>query len=277
MTVKPGHNSKVKAGPVVAGRLKSFVERIEKLREEKKAISEDERDVFTEAKGVGYDAPTIRWLLKEREIDAADRDERDALRDTYAHALGMAVSMVQVEGLSLRQAEAATGVSKSSIQRAIAVPAVSQVEMVAADLECLSGRDETSDEHSRKATDEEPAGEAAGNTGGSHEQHHPLANRRPGMKDSDDKNTVSPAEGEKSAHTAGEGHDAGLTPEPEVARCAPPAPAPAEEIEALGLSAVVRDLKARHPTITDDAASQAMLDAHERLESLKRQKGFEHE
>lgn len=128
---------KTAAGPTSAARLKSFVERIEKLREEKKAIGQDERDVFSEAKGVGYDAPTIRWLLKEREIDAADRDERDALRDTYAHALGMAVHLVTVNGVSLREAGRQTGVSKSSIQRAIAVPAVpevSQRQMVDGDL-----------------------------------------------------------------------------------------------------------------------------------------------
>ncbi|MGQ3299667.1 DUF2312 domain-containing protein [Reyranella sp.] len=123
----------VKSGPVSAGRLKSFVERIERLREEKKAIGQDERDVFAEAKGVGYDAPTIRWLLKERELDAADRAERDTLRDVYAHALGEAVHLVLVEGLSLRQAEAATGASKSSIHRALSVPELSR-EMVADDL-----------------------------------------------------------------------------------------------------------------------------------------------
>jgi uncharacterized protein (UPF0335 family) len=129
-----GHNSKrVKAGPVNADRLKSFVERVEKLEEEKKAISDDVRDVYAEAKGVGYDVKTIRWVVQERKADAVDRDERDALRDTYAHALGMAVAMVRVEGLSLRQAEEATGVSKSSIQRALAVPELSR-EMTLEDL-----------------------------------------------------------------------------------------------------------------------------------------------
>jgi uncharacterized protein (UPF0335 family) len=125
--------AKAKAGPISNGRLKSFLERIEKLREEKKAIGSDERDVFAEAKGVGYDAPTMRWLLKEREVDAADRAERDILRETYAHALSMAVDLVRVEGLSLRQAEEKTGASKSSIQRALAVPEVSR-EMVDGDL-----------------------------------------------------------------------------------------------------------------------------------------------
>ncbi len=139
-----GHNSKVKAATVAGQRLTSFVERIEKLREEKKAIGGDERDVFAEAKGVGYDTATIRWLLKEREVDAADRDERDALRDTYAHAIGMAVDLVRVEGLSLRQAEAETGASKSSIHRALAVPALSR-EMTADDLgECAAARDVSS-------------------------------------------------------------------------------------------------------------------------------------
>lgn len=118
--------SKTTAGPVNQGRLKSFVERIEKLREEKKAIGSDEREVFSEAKGVGYDTGTIRWLLKEREVDQADRDERDTLRDTYAHALGMAVDLVRVEGLSQREAAKRTGTSKSSVNRALAVPEVSQ-------------------------------------------------------------------------------------------------------------------------------------------------------
>jgi uncharacterized protein (UPF0335 family) len=118
--------NKTKAGPVNAGRLKSFVERIEKLEEERHAIGSDIKDVYSEAKGVGYDVKTLRWTVSERKIDSADRDERDALRDTYAHALGMAVDLVRDEGLSLREAGRQTGVSKSSIQRALAVPEVSQ-------------------------------------------------------------------------------------------------------------------------------------------------------
>lgn len=125
-----------KDGPVSAGRLKSFVERIEKLEEERKAIGGDVRDVYAEAKGVGYDVKTVRWLVQERKVESADRDERDSLRDTYAHALGLAVDLVRVEGLSLRDAGQLTGVSKSSIHRALAVPEVSQParEMVADDL-----------------------------------------------------------------------------------------------------------------------------------------------
>jgi uncharacterized protein (UPF0335 family) len=82
-------SKKTKAGPISADRLKSFVERIEKLDEEKAAIASDIRDVFSEAKGVGYDVKTMRKIISIRKMDAADRDEQDALLDVYKHALGM--------------------------------------------------------------------------------------------------------------------------------------------------------------------------------------------
>jgi len=122
---KAGHNSKVQAGPVNAEQLKSFVERIERLEEERKAIAADIRDIYTEAKGVGYDVKTVRWVVQERRVDAADRAERDTLRDVYQHALDTAVGLVR-GGLSLREAGRLTGTSKSSIHRALAVPEVSQ-------------------------------------------------------------------------------------------------------------------------------------------------------
>lgn len=122
---KVGHNSKVQAGPVNAERLKSFVERIERLEEERKAIGGDIRDIYTEAKGVGYDVKTVRWVVQERRVDASDRAERDTLRDVYQHALDTAVGLVR-GGLSLREAGRVTGTSKSSIHRALAVPDVSQ-------------------------------------------------------------------------------------------------------------------------------------------------------
>ena len=77
------------AGPVSAERLKSFVERIEKLEEEKKAIGGDIRDVYTEAKGVGYDIKIMRKIISIRRMEPADRAEQDELLDTYMHALGM--------------------------------------------------------------------------------------------------------------------------------------------------------------------------------------------
>ncbi|MBM3646041.1 MAG: DUF2312 domain-containing protein [Alphaproteobacteria bacterium] len=82
-------SKKTKAGPISADRLKSFVERIEKLEEERKAIGGDIRDVYSEAKGVGYDVKTMRKVVTLRRENAADRAEAEALLDTYKHALGM--------------------------------------------------------------------------------------------------------------------------------------------------------------------------------------------
>lgn len=106
-------------------KLKSLVERIERLEEERKAIGGDVKDIYTEAKGVGYDAPALRRLVSWRRLDAADRAEREALDETYRNALGMAVEMVSNGDMSLRQAAKATGVSKSSIHKALAVHEVS--------------------------------------------------------------------------------------------------------------------------------------------------------
>jgi uncharacterized protein (UPF0335 family) len=83
-------SKKVKAGPISADRLKSFIERIEKLEEERKAIGDDVRDVYSEAKGVGYDVKTMRKIVSIRKMDASDRAEQETLLDTYMHALGMA-------------------------------------------------------------------------------------------------------------------------------------------------------------------------------------------
>ena len=82
-------SKKAKAGAISADRLKSFVERIEKLEEERGALGGDIRDVYSEAKGVGYDVRTMRKIVSLRKMDAAERDEQEALLDTYRHALGM--------------------------------------------------------------------------------------------------------------------------------------------------------------------------------------------
>ena len=69
--------------------LKAFVERIEKLEEERQALGGDLRDIYSEAKGVGYDVKTMRKIVSLRKMDAADRDEQETLLDVYKHALGM--------------------------------------------------------------------------------------------------------------------------------------------------------------------------------------------
>ncbi|HKF73548.1 MAG TPA: DUF2312 domain-containing protein [Stellaceae bacterium] len=76
-------------GGVAAERLKSFIERIERLEEEKGALAADIKEVYSEAKGAGFDVKTMRELIKIRRMDEEDLDEREALLDTYKRALGM--------------------------------------------------------------------------------------------------------------------------------------------------------------------------------------------
>ncbi len=104
--------------------LKSYVERIERLEEEQAAIGGDKRDIFKEAKGKGFNTKVLRRLIRERKRDAAETQAEEAELETYRAALGMGVALVQ-SGLSLRDAAKKAGVSKSSIHRALAVPAVS--------------------------------------------------------------------------------------------------------------------------------------------------------
>jgi uncharacterized protein (UPF0335 family) len=69
--------------------LKAIVERIEHLEEEKKTISGDIRDVYAEAKGNGYDVTALRTVIRLRKQDKNERAEREAILETYLHALGM--------------------------------------------------------------------------------------------------------------------------------------------------------------------------------------------
>ncbi len=87
-TAETGTASPVK-GNVAAAELRQFVERLERLEEEKKAISDDMRDVFAELKGRGYDVKAVRQILKIRKQDQAERQEQEAILDVYLEALGM--------------------------------------------------------------------------------------------------------------------------------------------------------------------------------------------
>lgn len=69
--------------------LKAIVERIERLEEEKKALGDDIRDVYAEAKGNGYDVKALRSIVKIRKQDSAARAEQEAVVETYMLALGM--------------------------------------------------------------------------------------------------------------------------------------------------------------------------------------------
>lgn len=69
--------------------LKSLVERIERLEEEKAALTADVREVYSEAKGQGFDTKIIRQVVRLRKLDRADRQEQEAILDLYLAALGM--------------------------------------------------------------------------------------------------------------------------------------------------------------------------------------------
>lgn len=81
------------SGGVAADQLRSIIERIEKLEEEKAGIASDIKDIFAEAKGDGYDVKTLRKVISLRKQDAAERDEAEYLLDSYLVSLGMKPQM----------------------------------------------------------------------------------------------------------------------------------------------------------------------------------------
>ena len=71
--------------------LRSFIERIERLEEEKKALADDIKEVYSEAKGTGFDTKVMRQVIRLRKMESADRQEQEAMLDLYLSALGMKV------------------------------------------------------------------------------------------------------------------------------------------------------------------------------------------
>ena len=76
-------------GGIGAEQLRSYIERIERLEEEKAALAADIREVYAEARGNGFDPKIMRQIVKLRKMDSAEQQEMEALIDTYKHALGM--------------------------------------------------------------------------------------------------------------------------------------------------------------------------------------------
>jgi uncharacterized protein (UPF0335 family) len=74
---------------IAKDQLKAFVERIERLEEEKKVIADDIKDVYAEAKANGYDTKALRTVVRLRKQDTDERKEQEAILDTYLQALGM--------------------------------------------------------------------------------------------------------------------------------------------------------------------------------------------
>ncbi|MFS8371337.1 DUF2312 domain-containing protein [Acetobacter indonesiensis] len=82
-----GHDAAV--GGIAADRLRSFIERWERMDEEKKAIASDQKDIMLEAKSAGYDCKVIRQIIQMRKKDPAELDEMELILETYKRALGM--------------------------------------------------------------------------------------------------------------------------------------------------------------------------------------------
>jgi len=78
-----------KSGGIAADRLRSLIERIERLEEEKAGLTADIREVYAEAKGSGFDSKVMRQIVRLRKMDSADRQEQEALLDVYRRAIGL--------------------------------------------------------------------------------------------------------------------------------------------------------------------------------------------
>ena len=78
-----GHN-------VAREKIKAIIERVERLEDEKKGIADDIKDIYSEAKGNGFDVKALRTIVRMRKQDADERAEQEAILEAYMHALGMA-------------------------------------------------------------------------------------------------------------------------------------------------------------------------------------------
>lgn len=85
-----GHNSNDPAvGGIAADRLRSIIERVERLEEERKGLAGDIKDIFTEAKSAGFEVKVLRQIIRIRKQDPAAVEEQETLLDIYRRALGM--------------------------------------------------------------------------------------------------------------------------------------------------------------------------------------------
>jgi uncharacterized protein (UPF0335 family) len=89
MALRAVEKTETKTGGIAADRLRSLVERIERLEEERKALGGDIRDIYAEAKSAGFDVKVIRQLIRIRRQEPADVEEQETLLDVYRRALGM--------------------------------------------------------------------------------------------------------------------------------------------------------------------------------------------
>ena len=89
MAVRAVEKTDTQTGGIAADRLRSIVERIERLEEERKALASDIKDIYAEAKSAGFDVKVLRQLIRIRKQEAAEVEEQESLLDVYRRALGM--------------------------------------------------------------------------------------------------------------------------------------------------------------------------------------------
>jgi len=82
-------NDDAKVGGIAVDRLRSLIERIERLEEERKALGNDIKDIFGEAKSAGFDVKVLRTIIRLRKQEPAEIEEQETLLDVYRRALGM--------------------------------------------------------------------------------------------------------------------------------------------------------------------------------------------
>ncbi|MGI4747633.1 MAG: DUF2312 domain-containing protein [Janthinobacterium lividum] len=85
----PADSTSSAVGGIAADRLRSIIERVERLEEERKALGSDIKDIFSEAKSAGFDVKVIRQIIRIRKQEPADVEEQETLLDIYRRALGM--------------------------------------------------------------------------------------------------------------------------------------------------------------------------------------------
>ncbi len=86
---QPPAEDRAATGGIAADRLRSIIERVERLEEERKALGSDIKDIFAEAKSAGFDVKVVRQIIRIRRQEPADVEEQEALLDVYRRALGM--------------------------------------------------------------------------------------------------------------------------------------------------------------------------------------------
>ena len=90
MALDAAGNAETRTGGITADRLRSIVERIERLEEERKALASDIKDIYSEAKSAGFDVKVLRQLIRVRKQEPAEVEEQETLLDVYRRAIGMA-------------------------------------------------------------------------------------------------------------------------------------------------------------------------------------------